>query len=136
MKVRHRYNKNYTNEVVSQFTRAGKEWIVLASDVQNGLYFIVGLMDDYEVIPEETWRDVTGECGLELEYEKGPSHFQHHPNTPRCNTLFSIPYLFTLEGYRLRKVKVKVYDPVQTGNWSPEIDWIVGTAFIIEKREP
>jgi hypothetical protein len=69
--------------------------------------------DDYEEVPTETWRDMTGECEIR-------DLVEIYHNGLR---------VVWANGYRLRKVQIQ-------NGWRDEIHPRIIDAFIVEKREP
>jgi hypothetical protein len=113
MKVRHKRHLGPHYEVVEE----SPSYYVVSDGWKTPTIERLLPKSDYEPIPTETWRDVTGECEVQ-EGARGGVRIVH-----------GMFYVEGNGGYRLRKVRIK----------EGQVDdntWINATAFIVEKREP
>lgn len=125
MKIRHRQT-GAIEEVDGEWLDWYVQWMSGADRLDTYL------RTDYEPVPETRWEDVSGEVEVVAppdDMERCCGIVQHHHDRPNRNTLFVLPALMHLEGYRLRKVRVMFDGP----------DWTTqgtrGEAFVVERKE-
>jgi hypothetical protein len=129
MKVRHKQSRKDAFQYWDVIEESQNFYIV-----RNGLYkpgeeqrLVLFSKNDYEPVPTETWRDVTGECNIT--HDKWPPEKQFGEGIAHNGmVLYEPTHWVPQDGYRLRKVHLLKH--VYPGGCQTGQD-----AFIIEKKE-
>jgi hypothetical protein len=113
MKVRHKRLTDLPGERWESIGRLGGYYLC---HPKAGLHLVALPEEDYEVVPADTWRDVTAECEL----PNGSQLIKHGPVHIACITGAGDSH-----GYRFMKAEFE-------NSNGPGTEW----AFKIERREP